>query len=357
MYFSTVTLPLLLLNTLGVHASPTHPYHHVPSNGSWETLASVPLYPRQEQTTVFLPPSTIAILGGVIPSNTSFPPVDTTSLMQFYNISSNTWTTRSHMPLPLNHVNVAVINGLIYVLGGLAETFEEDGKRIWQSVGDSFVYTPANDSWTSLPSMPAGDERGSAAVGVYKDKIYLAAGMLQLELVENGKQQSTDIVSVFNTRTWEWEDVPEAARQVPEARDHAGVAVVGSKFYVLGGRNTGQENNRGTVFILDLCRLDAGWKTSSARMPTARGGVASGTVGHKVYVFGGEGNRATESGVFDQVEVYDTRKDRWETAGTMQVPRHGTYAVGVRGKVYIPGGGVMQGGGPVSGFDVFTPGS
>jgi N-acetylneuraminic acid mutarotase len=306
---------------------------------------------------VFLPPSTIAILGGLIPSDTSLIPVDTTAIMQFYNVSSNTWSSRSPMPIPLNHVNVAVVNGLIYVLGGLVETFQEGSKRVWQSVGDSFVYMPANDSWFSLPSMPVGDERGSAAVGVYEDKIYLAAGMLQLELVEGGKQQSTDNVSVFNTRTREWEDVPDKARRVPEPRDHAGVAVVGSKFYVLGGRNTGKANNRDTVYILDLSDLAAGWKTSAARMPTARGGVSSGTVGHKVYVFGGEGNNATESGVFDQVEVYDTRKDRWETAGKMEVPRHGTYAVCVRGKVYIPGGGVMQGAGLVSGFDVFTPGN
>jgi hypothetical protein len=31
----------------------------------------------------------------------------------------------------------------------------------------------------------------------------------------------------------------------------------------------------------------------------------------------------------------------------MRVLRHGTYAVGVGGKVYIPGGGVVQGGDPV----------
>jgi len=55
------------------------------------------------------------------------------------------------------------------------------------------------------------------------------------------------------------------------------------------------------------------------------------------------------------VEVYDTGRDRWERLGKMKVPRHGTSAVAVRGGVYIPGGGVKQGGAPVDTFDVFYP--
>jgi N-acetylneuraminic acid mutarotase len=59
--------------------------------------------------------------------------------------------------------------------------------------------------------------------------------------------------------------------------------------------------------------------------------------------------------VFDQVEVYDTRRDRWERMGKMKVPRHGTSAVAVGDAVYIPGGGVKQGGAPVDTFDAFYP--
>jgi N-acetylneuraminic acid mutarotase len=125
--------------------------------------------------------------------------------------------------------------------------------------------------------------------------------------------------------------------------------------YVLGGRDHGQGNVRDTVFALDLCDLKAGWKTRAARMPTARGGVAAGIVGTKVFTFGGEGDNSVDSGVFNEVEAYDTVADKWETAGTMEIPRHGTYAVGIEGKVYIPGGGTVQGGGPVANFDVFVP--
>jgi hypothetical protein len=136
------------------------------------------------------------------------------------------------MPMPLNHANVNVVEGNIYVFGGLTETNET--KRAGRPVGDSCVYSPSTNSWSSIPSIPKGEERDSAAVGVYDGKFYLAAGMLQFELFQNGKQERTDIVSIFDTPTRAWETVPDEAKRVLEARDHAGAAVVESKMYVLG---------------------------------------------------------------------------------------------------------------------------
>ncbi|CAO2653374.1 Nn.00g027850.m01.CDS01 [Neocucurbitaria sp. VM-36] len=348
--YNFISLMLVTSNSLLAHASPSHSPTRPPS---WTLLAPIPLFPRQEHTTVFLPPSTIAILGGVIPSNTSDPPVDTTSLMQFYFINNDTWTTKAPVPRALNHLNAAVVNGKIYVLGGLAETGEK--LRTWRAVPDSWVYSPSTDSWEEVPGLPAGEARGSAAVGVYKHAIYLAGGLIDTELFPGGKEHAVPIVSIFDTRTSTWLPVPDATRNIPESRDHAGAAVVGSKMYILGGRNGGQLNVRDIVFVLDLRNLEGGWETGSARMPTPRGGVAAGVVGSKIFTFGGEGNTAVASGVFDQVEVYNTRRDTWESIGKMRLPRHGTYAVGVGKRVCIPGGGVLQGGAPVVDFDVFTP--
>ena len=173
------------------------------------------------------------------------------------------------MPKPLNHLNAAVVGGKIYVLGGLAE--ESSQGRAWRAVADSWVYDPAKDMWVSLPDVPAGQLRGSAGVGVYNGKIYLAGGMSDLELYGTHVQRSVAVVSIFDTKTQKWLDVPEAAKNMPGGRDHAGAAIVGDKMYVLGGRENGQENLKDTVFVLDLCDLKAGWKTSKAKMPTARG--------------------------------------------------------------------------------------
>lgn len=337
-----LALPSFLTVTLG---QPTH-------GPSWTPRTPIPI-PRQEHTTLFLPPSTIAVLGGVVPTNdTSSIPVTTTSLMQFYSIPDDTWTTVAPLPRALNHINAAVVNGKIYVLGGLADLGE--AKPAWRAVPDAFVYTPSTNTWASIPSLPlSGESAGSAAVGVIGSKIVLAGGLTDLELSGNGSQNTVSVVNVFDTRRGEWKFLPARAKHMPQGRDHAGAAAVDGKMYVLGGRENGQENVKDTVFVLNLCNLAAGWQVSQARMPTPRGGVAAGVVRNKVYVLGGEGNTETESGVFDQVEAYDTKKDIWESVGVMRIPRHGTYAVGVGKRVYVPGGGVRQSGAPVSDFDVF----
>jgi N-acetylneuraminic acid mutarotase len=273
--------------------------------------------------------------------------------MQFYSIENNIWTTSTPLPRAMNHINAAVVDGRIYVLGGLADLNEP--APAWRAVNDSFVYTPSIGLWETLPEMRPSVARGSAAVGVYGSMIVLAGGMTDLELSGARAQNSVDDVSIFDTQKKRWLDLPRWARRLPEARDHAGGAVVSGKMYVLGGRNQGQENVKDTVFVLDLEDLGAGWKISRSRMPTPRGGVAAGVVGGKVYVFGGEGNKEMESGVFDQVEAYDTVRECWEDAGRMRLPRHGTYAVGIGKRVYVPGGGILQSAGLVADFDVFEP--
>lgn len=253
----------------------------------------------------------------------------------------------------MNHINAAVVDGLIYVLGGLADLGEVE--PAWRGVEDAFVYSPCTDSWKRLPSIPDGEARGSAAVGVDGTKIVLAGGMTDLELSGDRKQSTVAVVSVFDTERGEWEAVNAAAKYLPEGRDHAAAAVVEGKMYVLGGREQGQGNVKDTVFIINLDDPEASWEVSEARMPTPRGGVAASLVGKKVYVVGGEGNADSETGVFDEVEVYDTRVNSWKSVGSMKLPRHGTYAVGVGNRVYVPGGGVRQSGAPVSDFDVFEP--
>jgi len=110
--YSLFALTTLLGSALSLPSSP----HNAGHKPTWRTLAPIPLSPRQEHSTVFLPPSSIAILGGIIPNNdTQSIPVETTALMQFYSIERDTWTTKASLPKPLNHLNAAVVDGKIYV--------------------------------------------------------------------------------------------------------------------------------------------------------------------------------------------------------------------------------------------------
>lgn len=351
-YLNMLSLQYFILAFLcTASATPTTVARHTlsyrqPSTGTWSTLASIPLYARQEHSTVALNSTHLFILGGIVPQigNSTLP---TVPLMQAYSISTNTWTSVAPLPTPLNHANAAVVNGRIYVLGGL--NFSPDGPS-WIAAPYCFVYDPISDSWSTLNDMP--DERGSAAVAVRGDTILLAGGMTLLSL-GNNTQTSVSTVSAYNTITQTWSKLPE----LPSARDHAGVALINDVYYVLGGRNSGRDNIVGTVFTLDFAAYDLAWTSSSALMPTPRGGCASAVYNGVVYTFGGEGDGSVPTGVFNNTESYDPATDSWTELTPMALPRHGTAAVQIGGKIYIAGGGDQEGGFPTDDLQIFTPGS
>lgn len=321
-------LPAILAGTLPVSAQ-----------SAWSALAPVPVGGTlQEHTTVALSDSLLAVVGGLVESG------ETTNNVLLYDISGDAWTQAAPLPVPLNHPNAVAVDGSIYVLGGLG------GDSEWLAVRDGFRYNTEGGEWEELEPMPEGSERGSAITVVHGGRFYLAGG------IPDGSGMSVDDVSIFDVESGTWLDVPEAARHIPAPRDHGGGAVIDGKFYVVGGRDAGLHNVKDTVFILNLEDLEAGWAVSEAAMPTARGGLAVAAVGAKIYTFGGEGNlEEGTDGVFDNVEVYDTETDEWEVLEPMDLPRHGTSAAAVDGRIYIPGGGIVEGVGATDAFDVFTP--
>lgn len=85
-------------------------------------------------------------------------------------------------------------------------------------------------------------------------------------------------------------------------------------------------------------------------------GLCDSHLGTQIYTFGGEGNPdKTYGGVFKEVEMYDTATDTWRSLAPMKLPRHGSAAAVVAGKIYIPGGGTAMGNPATAAFDVYTP--
>jgi N-acetylneuraminic acid mutarotase len=247
-----------------------------------------------------------------------------------YNTVNNSWSEVAPLPLAAHHTNVASVDGKLYYLGGLfskANIFQSE------ALPTSYRYDPALNKWEEIAPMP--NPRGSAVVGVHGKAIYLAGGLLS-------GMRSVDIVSSYDTVTNKWTSLD--ALKLPEARDHAGGAVVDGVFYVVGGRVGMPNGNRATVYSLNLTSPSAKWTTKAA-MPAPRGGLAAAATGKRIYTFGGEGNKANAKGVFPDVAVYDIVKDSWETATPLSAPRHGFGAASVGEKVYVPGGGAQQGGG------------
>jgi len=341
MLFSRVVVSLTLLNGLDiVIATPQACQTH---RNQWVTLAQIPA-PRQEHSSVAINNTTIAIVGGVTPIGDSSHQsgLETTDLVQLYDIPSDTWRTVAPIPYKVNHPNVAAVNGKIYVLGGLVESqTPPEPQPDWVASGECYVYDPTTDTWEELEPMPRGTERGSALMGVYGEMIYVAGGMTFLI---PDHQDSFTTVTAFNTTSSTWQRLPAHAANLPEGRQHGAGAVVGHTFYVIGGRWFEKQNVRGTVFKLDLHDQAEGWKISEGYMPVPRGGISGTVVGNQFYTFGGEANPNTINGVFNETEVFNVETEEWSRLKPMAVPVHGTSAVAVGQMVYIAGGGLQEDG-------------
>ncbi|KAM0318441.1 hypothetical protein ACHAO8_001832 [Botrytis cinerea] len=341
MIFPSIILALSTLST-ALPQSPTDT--NITNNpGSWHRLPPIPLYPRQEHTTVYLDPY-IYILGGIITSYSTSDPYPTTTLMQRFSLHTNTWTRAADLPLPLNHANAAILNGAIYLLGGLTP----DPNGIWIANPSCFRYDPSSDTWTQLfTSIPSSLQIGAAAVARRGNTIYLAGGLTYLNVSET-YQPSVSYFTAYTSGFERWTSLPA----LPQARDHAGTGFLGDNgpFYVIGGRAFGRDNVVDTNYMYDFQK---GKWSEKKKMPTPRGGVASAVVGEKIFVMGGEGNPESKSGVFEENEAYDTGRDQWRSYAPMDVPRHGTSAVAVGNKIYVPGGGLTEGGDPTDYFSYF----
>jgi len=281
------------------------------SNGTWSNLPDITIGARQEHSVTALGAS-VYLFGGLLPNrNATTDP--TTNTVQSYSTVFQKWKNETGLPLPLNHLNVATVGGKIYVSGGL--TVGPGAWPNWIAVGNSWVYDALFRKWSSLSPSPPGTDRGASAVGVHKDTIYLAGGLKNLSAPA---YISVNTVTAYNTKKKIWTTLPP----LPTVLDHAGGAVVGDTFYVIGGRINGSiAGNVGSVYALDLKAKSPSW-TRKADLPTARSGLAVAAVGSKIYTFGGEGDRtAVTTYVFDDVEVFDTKSDTWRVLPSWPVPR------------------------------------
>ena len=293
--------------------------------GRWEALSPLAAGPRQETAVVALA-GEIYVLGGFDRGR------NIVATVEAYDPATERWRTVAPLPLPLHHANTAAVNGRLYVVGFLTGgAFSADGR--------AFEYDPDADSWSARAAMPAGTERGGAGVAVLGGKIYVAGGF---------RSGAVGDFSAYDPAMDSWEILPD----VPAPRDHLVAGAIGGMVFVAGGRG-------GTIATVDgrMDAFDPDTRTWSSRapMPTPRGGIAAAVLNGRLYVFGGEGSRADASGVFDEVEAYDPTADAWKTFPAMPTPRHGTGAVPLAGRIYVPGGAIAQGFGAVATNERFMP--
>jgi N-acetylneuraminic acid mutarotase len=254
-----------------------------------------------------------------------------------FNFKTNKWDSVAAMPMVMNHFQAAVYKGEIFIAGAFTGNYPHE-----QPIADVYAFNSKSFTWRIETTIPENRRRGGAGCIVYKEKLYVIAG-----ITDGHYDGHVTWMDVYDFKTKQWSILADA----PHARDHFQAVVVNSKLYVVGGRRSSAATKQ--VFQLTVPEVDVydfeknTWITLDKvnNIPTQRAGCTTVAFRkNKFMVLGGESG--VQSKAHAEAEVLDVTKNRWVASTTMQQGRHGTQAVVYKGKVYICAGSANKGGGP-----------
>jgi large repetitive protein len=185
------------------------------------------------------------------------------------NITTPAWSTIAPMPTARGGATAQVINGDIYVVGGMNSS--------GASVNTVEIYDPETNSWSTGPSLGTRrDNPGSAVVG---NRLYVFGGRTRDAngTVPNGTLNS---VEVYDPLVGQW----SVGTSMPTGRRTMSVGVINNRIQVIGGEAT----SGGSTFVQneEYNPFTNSWRTLPS-IPTGRHGAAFGTIDNVTYVAAG----------------------------------------------------------------------
>jgi hypothetical protein len=200
--------------------------------------------------------------------------------VQIYDPATDTWTMGAGMPWSGGGCSSALIDGQIYVCGGIVGS---------ATVGNLSVYDPAADTWDAgglnLPPMPVPVNHAASATDGSALWVFGGRGG------GNWPQPGYDVVQRFDPLTQAWTTSNDAGSPL-------------------------------------------------APMPLGRGGTGRAVFQRGEFlVLGGE----SSSAVFAEVQAYDPLQDSWRLETPLPTARHGIFPVLFKSRLFVVGGGIAAG--------------
>ena len=224
-----------------------------PLTDTWDTTKSDMPTPRGWLTTAVVNDIIYAI-GGGYPAHTN--------TNEAYDPVTDTWTIKAPMPTVRRGMQSGVVDGIIYVIGG------NEISR------DCLAYDPVANSWTIKAPVPVGGG-GDLALAVYNGLIYaFGGGYYTVGPYSN--------VYAYNPQTDQW--TQKASMSTPRFAMQAYVDVLGEKIYVIGGSQS-YSTSLSIVEVYDP--VNDTWETSPDTMPVPLCFFAGAVVNNRFYVISG----------------------------------------------------------------------
>ncbi len=245
-----------------------------------------------------------------------------TDKLEILNTKTNTWSLGAPKNIPVLTAASAVIDGKIYVFGGLQNISQASS-----ATNIVEIYDPKSNSWSYGASMPNGIY-GSSAIA-FDSKIYLIGGVTNTaSFLQN--------IWVYDTKNNTW----SVGANLPRLNAFSSVEIFGDKIYMIGGF-TPSNGEEGTTNV-SIYDISANSWSSGTPMPNKRFCSTSEVYGHYLYIFAGceyGGYSANSSHFYNDVLVYDILKDTWTNNNTnLTQERFCLTSNLIDDKVYVLGG-------------------
>lgn len=325
--------PLVLLCALPVNAA---------TQATWMRKASAP-FAVTEVGAAVLQGKLYVVGGGAQRGQGADVPVSATNLM--FDPQTNSWHERSPLPQPLSHVGVTAYAGKLYAIGGFTADVH------LHPVNRAFVYDPQTNRWSELPQLSG--PRGSVAAAAVDGKIHIFGGRIsnKIEKITLKGMPGTPVIyeglgtvsthEIFDPTTGKWSE----GKPLPgPARDHLGIAVLGGKIHVLGGRI----DDFHIVARHDVYDPKTDSWSVAAPLPGERSSGAATVLDGLLLYAGGEckpGGQPGTPNTWADVDAYDPKADHWTHLTDLPQGRHGFGAATIRNVAYFAGGAPLCGGG------------
>lgn len=258
----------------------------------------------------------IYVIGGqgVGPLNTNYA----------YDAILDTWTVKAPMPTARYGCRAAAVDDVIYVMGGVPS-----GGGV---TGANEMYDTTTNTWTSKAPMPTPRHR--FGIGEVSGVVYALQG-------STASSPATTVAEAYDTLSNTWSTKASAAT----ARTGVASAVWNSNVYLIGGIDAA--NN--VLALNGFYNPSTNTWAAVAPMPTARRDAAATVINGLIYVVGG----STTSGAnyVGTTEVYSQTSNSWQSVGAMPTARAGHVLEAVNGIAYAIGGSA---GGPVNVVEAFV---
>ena len=279
---------------------------------TWGRGAPMPL-PRGEVAAA-LAGGRIYVVGGFTADGQNSPRVDA------YSPARDSWRSVPDLPVAVDHAMAAGYRGKLYAVGGYGP-----GRS---PLATLFAYS--GGSWTRLAPMP--EQRAAGGAAVVNGKLYVVGGVTS-STTEGSSQTSRLATSalVYDIARNRW-----STRRGPTPREHLGVTALGGRIYALGGRTAGFNTNLARA---EVYNPQTGKWRRLPRLPGRRGGTGAAGLGRWVISVGGE----APPGTIRTVYGFDVRRGHWSKLPNLPTPRHGLGVVAVGHRAYVIGGGTAPG--------------